>query len=340
MAERQPTKGETMRAMVMSKPGAPLVLRQVPLPEPGDGQLLVRVNVCGVCRTDLHVVDGDLTEPHLPLIPGHQIVGRVERSGPGAATMAPGQRIGIPWLGGSCGHCDFCRGENENLCDSAVYTGYQINGGFADYCVADARFCFPIADIYPDLQAAPLLCAGLIGYRALVKTGDAKHIGLYGFGAAAHILVQVARYQGRHSYAFTRPGDTQAQEFALELGARWAGASGQQPPRPLDAAIIFAPVGELVPEALAALRKGGRVVCAGIHMSDIPRFPYALLWGERSICSVANLTRRDGDEFLRLAPLVPVETEVQRYALEDANQALDDLRHGRFTGAAVVDVAG
>lgn len=329
-----------MRAMLLSKPGAPLVLSQVPVPEPGDGQLLVRVNVCGVCRTDLHVVDGDLTEPHLPLVPGHQIVGRVERCGPGAATVSTGQRIGIPWLGGSCGHCDFCRGGNENLCDSAVYTGYQINGGFADYCVADARFCFPIAEMYPDLQAAPLLCAGLIGYRALVKAGDARHIGLYGFGAAAHILVQVARYQGRHTYAFTRPDDTQAQQFALELGASWAGASGQSPPRPLDAAIIFAPVGALVPEALAALRKGGRVVCAGIHMSDIPRFPYAALWGERSICSVANLTRKDGDEFLRLAPQIPVKTEVHRYALEDANQALDDLRHGRFTGAAVVDVAG
>lgn len=340
MAERRPENGATMRAMVMSEPGAPLVLSQVPVPEPGDGQLLVRVNVCGVCRTDLHVVDGDLSEPRLPLIPGHQIVGRVERSGPGAAKFAPGQRIGIPWLGGSCGNCDFCRGGNENLCDSAVYTGYQTNGGFADYCVADARFCFPIAELYPDLQAAPLLCAGLIGYRALVKTGDAKHIGLYGFGAAAHILVQVARYQGRHSYAFTRPGDTQAQEFALELGASWAGASGQPPPRPLDAAIIFAPVGELVPEALAALRKGGRVVCAGIHMSDIPSFPYASLWGERSVCSVANLTRQDGEEFLRLAPLVPVKTEVHRYALEDANQALYDLRHGRFTGAAVLDVAG
>ncbi len=340
MTERGPRKDQSMRAMVLTAPGTPLTLRQLPVPEPGAGQVLVRVSVCGVCRTDLHVVDGDLGEPRLPLVPGHQIIGRIERCGPGVDTLSTGQRIGIPWLGGSCGHCAFCEHGNENLCDLAVYTGYQINGGFAEYCVADARFCFPIAEMYPDLQAAPLLCAGLIGYRALAKAGDAEHIGLYGFGAAAHILVQVARYQGRHTYAFTRPDDIQAQQFALDLGASWAGASGEPPPRLLDAAIIFAPVGALVPEALTALRKGGRVVCAGIHMSEIPSFAYASLWGERSICSVANLTRRDGREFLRLAPKIPVKTEVHRYPLEAANQALDDLRHGRFTGAAVVDVAG
>lgn len=327
-----------MRAMVLHRQQTPLVLERVARPEPGDLQLLIRVRVCGVCRTDLHVLDGDLKEPRLPLIPGHQIVGVVEKTGAAAAGFSVGERVGVPWLGGSCGSCEFCSRGEENLCDRATYTGYQINGGFAEYCVADHRFCFPIPTGYPDLQAAPLLCAGLIGYRSLRMTGDAARLGFYGFGAAAHILIQLARYQQRRVYAFTRDGDMRSQAFARKLGAVWAGGSAELPPEPLDAAIIFAPVGGLVPAALRAVRKGGVVVCAGIHMSDIPSFPYALLWGERSVRSVANLTRGDGEAFMQLAPRVPVQTEVNPYPLEQANQALDDLRRGRFDGAAVIVV--
>ena len=296
----------------------------------------MQVTVCGICRTDLHVVDGDLKKARLPLVPGHQIVGRVSALGAGVADLALGDRVGVPWLGGSCGSCRFCRSDRENLCDAAVYTGYRRDGGFADYCVADARFCFALPAGYPDLQAAPLLCAGLIGYRSYRMTGEARSIGFYGFGAAAHILIQVARHEGREVYAFTRPGDRQRQEFARSLGAVWAGPSDAPAPLPLDAAIIFAPVGALVPAALRAVDKGGTVVCAGIHMSDIPAFPYALLWEERRLLSVANLTRRDGEEFLALAPQVPVETAVRAYPLERANEALEDLRRGRFDGAAVI----
>jgi propanol-preferring alcohol dehydrogenase len=325
-----------MRAMVLSRPGEALQAKEVPRPWAGPGQLRVRVTACGICRTDLHVVDGELTEPALPVIPGHQIVGIVDQLGAGTTTLRIGQRVGIPWLGGSCGHCGYCSTMRENLCDDAVYTGYQVDGGFAQYTVADARFCFPLPDNFSDLQAAPLLCAGLIGYRAYRRVGKASRIGLYGFGAAAHILIQVARHFGQHSYAFTRPGDHEAQDFARELGAIWAGDSGTQAPEPLDAAIIFAPDGRCVPQALRAVRKGGKVICAGIHMSDIPSFPYAALWGERSIESIANLTRADGEAFLPLAARIPIVTQVHRYPLEQANQALDDLRNGRFTGAAVV----
>ncbi|MBU8934953.1 MAG: zinc-dependent alcohol dehydrogenase family protein [candidate division Zixibacteria bacterium] len=327
-----------MRAMVLEKPGEQLKLRQVADPKPGKGQVLIRVSVCGICRTDLHVVDGDLTEPKLPIIPGHQIVGRVEAIGDVVSSLTVGDRVGVPWLGGSCGACSFCESDRENLCDNAKYTGYQIDGGFAELCVSDERFCFPIPDEYPDLQAAPLLCAGLIGYRSLRMCGDAACLGFYGFGAAAHILIQVANYQGREVYAFTRRGDTDGLEFAKSLGAKWAGFSDETPPEKLDAAIIFAPAGELVPAALKAVDKGGIVVCAGIHMSDIPSFPYSLLWEERVVRSVANLTRRDGEEFLALAPKVPIKTEVTPYPLEQANEALDDLRHGRFNGAAVIVV--
>ena len=325
-----------MRAMVLARPGEPLQLQQLPTPQPGPGELLLRVTACGICRTDLHVVDGELTEPALPLVPGHQIVGEVEALGAGVSGFIPGQRVGVPWLGGSCGHCWYCEHGRENLCDSARYTGYQINGGFAEFTVADARYCFELPAHYDDLQAAPLLCAGLIGYRAYRLVESAGSIGLYGFGAAAHILAQVARHRGQRIYAFTRPGDTTAQAFALELGAVWAGDSGQQPPEVLDDAIIFAPEGALLPLALGTVRKGGMVVCAGIHMSDIPSFPYDLLWGEREVCSVANLTRRDGDEFLPLAAAIPVVTTVHAYPLERANEALEDLRRGRFTGAAVL----
>ena len=327
-----------MRAMVLDKPGDPLRLRDIPQPTPSAGQILIKVHACGVCRTDLHVVDGDLTEPSLPIVPGHQIVGTAAEVGEGVDSVKVGQRIGVPWLGGSCGVCRYCRTERENLCDSARYTGYQINGGFAEYCVAESRFCFPIPENYPDLQAAPLLCAGLIGYRSFRMTGDAERLGFYGFGAAAHILIQVARFEGRQVYAFTRKGDTASQTFAKKLGAVWTGDSDTAPPEPLDAAIIFAPVGELVPAALKAVAKGGVVVCAGIHMSDIPSFPYSILWEERVVRSVANLTRRDGEEFLALAPKVPVRTEVHQYSLENAGAALDDLREGRFDGAAVIVV--
>jgi propanol-preferring alcohol dehydrogenase len=327
-----------MRAMILEKPRQPLVAVDLPEPSPAKGQLLIHVHACGVCRTDLHVVDGELTEPKLPLVPGHQIVGTVETTGEGAVHFSKGDRVGVPWLGGSCGHCRFCLSGRENLCDESRYTGYQIDGGFAELCVADERFCFPIPDGYPDLQAAPLFCAGLIGYRALCMAGEAKRLGFYGFGAAAHIIIQVARYQGREVYAFTRRGDAEGQAFARKLGAVWAGSSEELPPEPLDAAIIFAPVGSLVPASLRAIAKGGTVVCAGIYMSDIPSFPYSILWGERVVRSVANLTRQDGEEFLELAPKVPVRTEVHPYPLEKANDALNDLREGRFTGAAVVVV--
>jgi propanol-preferring alcohol dehydrogenase len=325
-----------MRAMVLERQGAPLTLKELPRPEAGPGELLLRVLSCGICRTDLHVVDGDLKEPALPLVPGHQIVAAVEACGSGVSGFETGQRVGVPWLGGSCGHCWYCDHGRENLCDAARYTGYQINGGFAEYTVARADYCFPIPEGYDDIQAAPLLCAGLIGYRAYRLVGECERIGLYGFGAAAHLLIQVARHRGQRVYALTRAGDVEAQQFAMALGAEWAGDSDRAPPVELDGAIIFAPAGELVPLALAAVRKGGRVVCAGIHMSDIPSFPYEILWGEREICSVANLTRRDGEEFLPLAAEIPIETTVHRYPLERANEALDDLREGRFSGAAVL----
>lgn len=330
----------TMRAMVLDAAGSPLCLRRLARPEPGAGHLLVRVAACGVCRTDLHVVDGDLTEPKLPLVPGHEIIGRVAALGPGVERFAEGQRVGIPWLGFSCGSCRYCLDGRENLCRSARYTGYQLDGGYAEYVVADQRYCFAVGGDWSDAEAAPLMCAGLIGHRSLRKAGDAAVVGLYGFGAAAHIVAQVARHEGRRVFAFTRPGDTQAQAFARELGAAWAGPSDASPPEPLDAAILFAPVGALVPAALAAVRPGGRVVCAGIHMTDIPRFPYALLWEEREIVSVANLTRRDGEEFLALAPEVPVRTTVETYLLEEANRALANLRDGRVHGAAVLMTGG
>jgi propanol-preferring alcohol dehydrogenase len=322
--------------MVLERPGQPLVLQELPVPEPGPGQVLLRVRACGVCRTDLHIVAGELPGPKLLLVLGHQIVGEVVRAGPGANRFVPGQRVGVPWLGWTCGECRYCRSGRENLCDRARFTGYTLDGGFAEYTVADERYCFPIPAGYPDEQAAPLLCAGLIGYRALRFAGEAQRLGFYGFGAAAHILTQVAVWQGRTVYAFTRPGDLESQVFARELGAVWAGGSDESPPEQLEAALIFAPVGALVPQALRAVEKGGIVVCAGIHMSDIPSFPYAWLWEERVIRSVANLTRQDGEAFLSLAPRVPVRTAVQLYRLEEANRALDDLRHGRIRGAAVL----
>ena len=324
-----------MRAMILDSQGAPMQLRDIDVPMPGLGQLLLRVHACGVCRTDLHVIDGDLGEPKLPLIPGHQIVGAVAKIS-GNSQFRIGDRVGVPWLGSSCGQCHYCQTGRENLCDFAKYTGYQIDGGFAEYCVADERFCFPIPSGYTDSQAAPFLCAGLIGYRSLRMAGDALRLGFYGFGAAAHILIQVAKFHGREVYAFTRKGDRTGQEFAMKLGAVWAGSSEEAPPVPLDAAIIFAPIGELVPVALKGVAKGGTVVCAGIHMSDIPSFPYHILWNERSIKSVANLTRRDGHEFMELVSKVHIEAEVNLYPLERANEALDDLRHGRFQGAAVI----
>jgi propanol-preferring alcohol dehydrogenase len=325
-----------MLAMVLHAPGEALRPEQRAVPRPGPGELLLRVLACGICRTDLHVVDGELPEPRLPLVPGHQIVGEVVACGGQVRAFAAGQRVGVPWLGGSCGDCEFCTAGDENLCDRAVYTGYQIDGGFAEYCVADARYCFAIPDGFDSVQAAPLLCAGLIGFRSYRPARAARRLGFYGFGAAAHILVQIARHNGQEVYAFTRPGDAEAQAFARRLGAVWAGDSDAAAPAVLDAAIIFAPEGELVPRALRAVRKGGRVICAGIHMSDIPSFPYRDLWGERRIESIANLTRRDGEEFLPLAAALPVRTEVTVYALAEVNAALADLRAGRFTGAAVV----
>ncbi|HEX6153428.1 MAG TPA: zinc-dependent alcohol dehydrogenase family protein [Solirubrobacterales bacterium] len=310
----------------------------MPDPVPQPGQVLIAVSACGVCRTDLHILDGELSEPKLPLVPGHQIVGEVVAAGEGAERFAPGARVGVPWLGWTDGECRYCRGGRENLCDEARFTGYDLDGGYAELVVADERYCFAIPAGYPDLQAAPLLCAGLIGYRALRLVGDAERIGFYGFGASAHILCQVAVHQGRRVFAFTREGDEETQSFARELGAEWAGSSGEAPPEELDGAIVFAAVGALMPVALKACAKGARVVSAGIHMSEIPAFPYELLWGERTLGSVANLTRADGEEFLALAPEVPIRTEVSTYALEEANAALEDLRGGRLRGAAVLDL--
>jgi alcohol dehydrogenase, propanol-preferring len=325
-----------MQAMVFAAPGRPLAFTELPNPHPGAGQVLIRVAACAVCRTDLHIVDGDLTHPKPELVPGHEIVGVIEQTGSGTDRFTIGERVGVPWLGWTCGVCKFCRSGRENLCDKARFTGYDIDGGFAELTVADERFCFALPDSYPDVNAAPLMCAGLIGSRALRFAGEAPTLGIYGFGAAAHIITQVARSQGRDVYAFTRPGDTKGQNFARELGAVWAGDSDADPPTALGAALIFAPVGALVPTALRALDKGGTVVCAGIHMSDIPAFPYRDLWGERTIRSVANLTRQDAVEFLELAPQVPVATRVVEYPLERANEAIDDMRNGRIEGAAVL----
>jgi len=322
--------------MVLESPRQRLKAKKLPKPKPQGGQLLVRVTACAVCRTDLHVMDGELTAPKLPLILGHEIVGRVEKVGDKVKEFTTGQRVGIPWLGWTCGRCRFCLTNRENLCEQARFTGYTIDGGYSEYTLADARFAFPLPDFYDDVAAAPLLCAGLIGYRCLRKAGEARRLGIYGFGAAAHIIAQVARHEGRDVFAFTTPGDIAAQDFARRLGEKWAGGSDETPPEMLDAAIIFAPVGPLVPAALRVLERGGTVVCGGIHMSDIPSFPYRDLWLERTICSVANLTRRDGREFLVLAPQVPVRTETQTFALEQANDALDALRKGRLTGAAVL----
>ena len=322
--------------MVLARPGEPLREAERPEPSPGPGQVRLRVRACGVCRTDLHVVDGELPYLGRPVVPGHQIVGVIEAVGAGVERLAAGQRVGVPWLGWTCGRCRFCTSGRENLCGEARFTGYQVDGGFAEQAVADARYCFPIPEGYADAQAAPLLCAGLIGYRSLRMAGDAERLGLYGFGAAAHIVIQVARHQGRRVFAFTRPGDRDARAFALSLGAEWAGDSGETPPEPLDAAILFAPAGELVPTALRAVERGGTVVCAGIHMSDIPSFPSRILWEERVVRSVANLTRSDGEEFLALAPRVPVRTEVEAFPLAAANEALDRLRAGRVRGAAVL----
>lgn len=325
-----------MQAMVLDGPGTPLAERSLPVPEPRPGQLRLRVRACAVCRTDLHVVDGELPNPALPLVPGHEIVGVVDSLGGETSRYRVGDRVGVPWLGHVCGTCRYCREGHENLCDSARFTGYQLPGGYAEYTVADEAFCFPIPEAYEDAEAAPLLCAGLIGHRSLSMTGNSERLGLYGFGAAAHIVAQIARWQGRRLFAFTRPGDEANQGFALSLGAEWAGDSDQPPPEPLDAAIIFAPVGALVPQALRAVRKGATVVCAGIHMSDIPSFPYSILWEERSLRSVANLTRADGEALMAVAPQVPVRTHVTPYPLQQANRALDDLRDGRLQGAAVL----
>jgi alcohol dehydrogenase, propanol-preferring len=325
-----------MKAMVLDRPGERLRLAELPVPEPGAGQILVRVKACAVCRTDLHVVDGELPEPKLPLVPGHEIVGEVARLGPGVDRFRLGERVGIPWLGYTCGKCRFCVAGQENLCDAARFTGYQIDGGYAEYTVADARYCFPIQGTYADHEAAPLLCAGLIGYRCLRMAGAGERLGIYGFGAAAHIVTQVAQHQGWQIYAFTRADDRAAQDFARGLGAVWVGGSDDRPPEELDAAIIFAPVGALIPAALRVVRKGGVVVAGGIHMSDIPTFPYDILWGERVVRSVANLTRRDAEEFLALAPEVPVRTVTELLPLAGANEALDRLRTGRLQGAAVL----
>ena len=325
-----------MRAMLLDRPGTALRAATLARPEPGPGEVLIKVAACGVCRTDLHIVDGDLPPARQPVVPGHEIVGTVVATGAAVTGFAAGERVGVPWLGSSCGHCHYCRVDAENLCDTPGFTGYTIDGGYAEYTVADARYVFALPDDGDAAAAAPLLCAGLIGYRSLRMAGAAEHLGIYGFGAAAHIVAQVARHEGRKVYAFTRAGDTAAQAFARNLGAVWAGASGEAPPHLLDAALLFAPVGALVPMALAAVRKGGIVICAGIHMSDIPAFAYSLLWQERQIRSVANLTRADGEEFLALAPRIPVETAIETFALEAANDALTRLRDGRLTGAAVL----
>lgn len=328
-----------MRAMVLDAGEHMLRDKRLPVPKPNSSQVLIRVHKCAVCRTDLHVVDGDLEEPKQPVTPGHEVIGTIVEAGRDVDRFCVGDRVGVPWLGMTCGHCRFCQSGRENLCEEARFTGYTIDGGFAEFMLADPHFCFAIPEGYSDEEAAPLMCAGLIGYRSLVKAGDAKRLGLYGFGAAAHIVAQVAVFQGREVYAFTKPGDANAQSFARDLGAMWAGDSEQMPPQVLDAAIIFAPVGALVPLALRAVDKGGSVICAGIHMSDIPSFPYGALWEERQILSVANLTRADGEAFLEIAPKVPIKTKTHLYPLSDANKALDDLRHGRFEGAAVLDVS-
>ncbi|MCA9667572.1 MAG: zinc-dependent alcohol dehydrogenase family protein [Myxococcales bacterium] len=339
-----------MRAMILRGAGEALALEQLPDPEPQRGQVLVRVIACGVCRTDLHILDGELPDLRYPIIPGHQIVGEIVALGDGVSGLSPGDRVGVPWLGWTCGECSYCRSERENLCEAAKFTGCDLDGGFAELCCCDARYCFALPAGYPALQVAPLLCGGLIGYRAYRLAGedfspateraaDAPRLGLYGFGSAAHMIAQVARFEGRRVFAFTRAGDSRGQAFARQLGAEWAGSSDDTPPEPLDAAIIFAPVGALVPLALKAVAPGGSVVCAGIHMSDIPSFPYRDLWRERVIRSVANLTRADGEALLALAPRVPIETTVSRYALEEVNQALDDLRAGRFDGSAVIEIA-
>jgi propanol-preferring alcohol dehydrogenase len=325
-----------MRAMLLDAPGRPLRLAEVPVPEPGPGEILVKVAACGVCRTDLHVVDGDLPPVRSPVVPGHEIVGQVAKLGAGVEEVELGRRVGVPWLGHTCGRCRYCRAGRENLCDAPGFTGWTRDGGYADYVVADARYCFPLPEGYDDVAAAPLLCAGLIGWRSLRMAGDGERVGIYGFGAAAHIVAQIARWQGRRLFAFTRPGDVEAQAFARSLGAEWAGDSGAAPPEPLDAALVFAPVGSLVPAALRAVDKGGTVVLGGIHMSDIPSFPYRILWEERVVRSVANLTRADGLELLALAPKVPLRTETTRYPLAEANRALGDLREGRLKGAAVL----
>jgi len=333
------TKGipfKFMRAMVLEAARRPLEQRQLERPPVLSGQLLIEVKACGVCRTDLHVVDGELTHPKLPLVPGHEVVGVVAETGKDVTSFKPGDRVGVPWLGWTCGECPYCLASRENLCDRARFTGYTLDGGYAEWMVADARFCFRIPASYAEAEAAPLLCAGLIGYRSYTKTADGRRLGIYGFGAAAHIITQVARYEGRQVYAFTRKGDVKGQEFAKSVGAVWAAGSNDTPPEPLDAAIIFAPVGQLIPQALKTVRKGGVVVCGGIHMSDIPSFPYESLWGERNVCSVANLTRRDGEEFFALAPRVPVKVSIEKFPLAQANEALGRLRAGRIKGAAVL----
>ena len=330
---------KTMHAMVLQEPGRPLIYKEVPVPLPGFGQVLIKVHACGVCRTDLHVVDGELPNPKLPIIPGHEIAGSIVLAGEDAHGFIAGDRIGVPWVGYTCGQCDYCRTGRENLCDHPGFTGYTIDGGYAEYTVADTRYCFHLPESYSDSEAAPLLCAGLIGYRSYRMAGEgAKKIGIYGFGGAAHIVAQVAAYEGKQVFAFTRPGDSAAREFALRLGAVWAGESTEMPPQPLDAAIIFAPVGSLVPAALRAITKGGVVVCGGIHMSDIPAFPYRLLWEERAVRSVANLTRKDGEELLSIAPKVPVKTEVELFPLARANEALSRLRDGTLQGAGVLQI--
>lgn len=325
-----------MRAMILKAPGEPLMPVELPVPNPEAGQLLVKVSACAICRTDLHIVDGELDDPKLPLVPGHEVVGRVEKIGSGVTSFTLGERVGIPWLGWTCGQCEYCHSARENLCERARFTGYTIDGGYAEFAVADARFALPIPDIFDDVGATPLLCAGLIGFRSLRKAGTAGRLGIYGFGAAAHIVAQVARFEGREVFAFTRPGDIDAQKFALRLGATWAGGSDEVSPKKLDAAIVFAPVGALVPAALRVLNRGGSVVCGGIHMSDIPAFPYRDLWQEREIVSVANLTRRDAQEFMAIAPRIPVRTETQTFPLEQANEALEALRRGKLSGAAVL----
>lgn len=331
---------DKMRAVLFDAPGLPLRLSEIAIPQPGPGQVLIKVHACGVCHTDLHIIDGELSEPKLPLILGHQIVGRVIRGGPGATRFQGGERIGVPWLGGTDGTCQYCLSGRENLCDQPVFTGYNRDGGFAEFCLADERFCFPLPDSFSDLEAAPLLCAGLIGYRAYRLAGESvKNLGIYGFGAAAHLITQIAIYEGRKVFAFTRPGDEAAQKFALSKGAAWAGDSTQASPEGLDAALIFAPVGPLVVSALKSTNKGGVVVCGGIHMSDIPAFQYKFLWQERMIRSVANLTRQDGEEFLALAPKVPVQTDVTTFPLERVEDAIDQLRKGEFVGAAVIDIS-